>query len=124
MRSIVLLGTLALGSLGGAATVIHRSEGLDADLVARAKISPDQARARALAAVPGGSIAESEIEEENGRLIYSFDLEVDGQSGKREVEIDAITGQVLADQDDEVEDDEEHDDDRNDHEDSRIRPKR
>src|SRR5262245_13285068 len=109
MRNIILTGALALGSLGGAAAVIHRGGDFDAELVARAKISPDDARSKALAAVPGGRITESEIEEEGGRLIYSFDL-VDSQDGKREVEIDASTGQILG-QDDEVDDDDERDDD-------------
>ncbi len=29
-------------------------------------------------------------------MLYSFDLEVDGEAGKWEVEIDAITGAVLS----------------------------
>ena len=77
----------------------------------RARISADDARATALAAVPGGKIVESELEEENGRLIYSFDIEA--ADGTHDVEIDAITGQVLQSAL-ESEDDDHDDDDRDD----------
>lgn len=58
------------------------------------KITMDQARKAALAAVPGGAVKSQELEKEKGRWIYSFDI----QSGKeiREVWIDAETGKVLA----------------------------
>src|SRR5438270_10688085 len=45
-----------------------------ADLLKKAKISMDSARAIALAKVPGATVESSEIEREHGRLIYSFDL--------------------------------------------------
>ena len=73
----------------------------------RARISADDARATALAAVPGGKIVESELEEEDGRLIYSFDIEA--ADGTHDVEIDALTGQVL--QSALENDDDDHDDD-------------
>jgi uncharacterized membrane protein YkoI len=64
-----------------------------AELRARATISESQARQTALASVRGGRIAEAELEEENGRLIYSFDIA--GQNGTYDVEVDALTGQLL-----------------------------
>jgi uncharacterized membrane protein YkoI len=73
----------------------------------RARVSPEDARATALGAVPGGRIVESELEEENGRLIYSFGIEA--ADGTHDVEIDAITGQVL--QSALENEDEDHDDD-------------
>ena len=46
----------------------------------RATLSPDSAIKIALARVPGGTITKGELEEEDGRLIYSFDIKVSGRS--------------------------------------------
>lgn len=66
-----------------------------AGLFAKAAIQPEQARATALATVPGGTITKGELEEEDGKLIYSFDVTVPGQSGITEVHVDAQTGAVI-----------------------------
>ncbi len=63
-------------------------------LAARAKISGDSAVALARAKVPAGHIVEGELEEESGKLIYSFDMRVPGQRGITEVHVNAITGVV------------------------------
>jgi hypothetical protein len=109
MKKAAIMGVLALGGLAATAAFIQQTSSFDAGLVARASLAPDQARAKALATVPGGRITESEIEEENGRLIYSF--EIAGQNGVTDLEIDAITGDVVVDQDD-ADDDHDDDDDR------------
>jgi uncharacterized membrane protein YkoI len=64
-------------------------------LLKRAKIAPDSATRLALAAVPNGKVRSGEIEEEQGKLIYSFDIKVPGKSGITEVHIDPTTGAVL-----------------------------
>lgn len=69
---------------------------LPADLLARAKVSVEAARAAALARVPGGTIKAGELEEEDGALIFSFDIAVEGMEGIEEVHVDALTGEVLA----------------------------
>jgi high-affinity K+ transport system ATPase subunit B len=61
-----------------------------------AKISMKQARATALAKVPGGRIKSSELEREKGKLIYSFDIRPHTGTGIEEVNVDALTGEVLA----------------------------
>jgi uncharacterized membrane protein YkoI len=61
----------------------------------KATISPDVAMRTALTRVPGGRITEAELEEEDGRLIYSFDVRVDGRAGYDEVHVDARTGEVV-----------------------------
>ncbi len=114
MRKAAIIGAIALGSLAATAAVIQQNTSFDADLLARAAVTPDQARAKALAAVPGGRITEAEIEEENGRLIYSFELAVEGQDGVTDVEIDAITGEVLAADQDEADDGSDDDNDADD----------
>ena len=64
----------------------------------RATLSPDSAIKIALARVPGGTITKGELEEEDGRLIYSFDIKVSGRSGEEEVHVDARTGDVVKQQ--------------------------
>ncbi len=64
-------------------------------LLAKATVQPEQARATALAAVPGGTVTKGELEEEGGALIYSFDLTVPGKTGITEIHIDAKTGAVV-----------------------------
>ena len=84
------LATLA--SAGAVAPVPLREE--RPGLLARVKITEAEARALALARVPSGRVVDAELEEEDGRLVYSYDLEVDGQAGLTGVEIDAMTGAV------------------------------
>jgi uncharacterized membrane protein YkoI len=84
------LATLALR--GTTAPVALREE--SPGLLARARITEVEARALALARVPAGRVVGAEIEEEDGRLLYSYDLELDGQPGLTGVEIDAMTGAV------------------------------
>jgi uncharacterized membrane protein YkoI len=67
-----------------------------AALMRQAKVSKAVATRTALAEVPGGKVRSSEIEREKGKLIYSFDIKVAGKSGIEEINVDAITGAVLA----------------------------
>ncbi|MFL6228252.1 MAG: PepSY domain-containing protein [Pyrinomonadaceae bacterium] len=55
----------------------------------------EEARAKALAQVPGGRVKSSELEREKGRLIYSFDIRPAAGTGIDEVNVDAVTGEVL-----------------------------
>ena len=63
-------------------------------LLAKAKISADSAIALAKARLPKATISSAEIEEEDGNLIYSFDLKTAGKKGIDELNIDAMTGKV------------------------------
>ena len=65
-------------------------------LEAKAKVSKSAARKTALAKVPGGKVKESELEEENGKLIWSFDIATKGSKDITEVQVDAISGEVVA----------------------------
>lgn len=64
--------------------------------LAQAKITPAAARATALGRVKGAVIQEEGIEHEDGRLVYSFDMKVAGESGIEEVLVDAMTGAVVS----------------------------
>lgn len=65
-------------------------------MLARARVTPDSARKLALAQVANGTINEQEIEEEHGKLLYSFDIKVAGRSGIEEIQIDALSGALVS----------------------------
>jgi len=69
-----------------------------AELQKEAKISEATARATALKEVPNGTVKSSELERENGKLIYSYDITVPGKTGIDEVNVNAIDGSVVAKQ--------------------------
>ncbi len=60
-----------------------------------AKVSEADARQKALARVPGGTVQAVELEREHGKLQYSYDIKVPGKSGITEVNVNAKTGKVL-----------------------------
>ncbi len=64
------------------------------DLPALAKISFQQATAAALSAAPG-SVIKTELEIEDGNLVYSVEV-VGSDKSITEVEVDAGTGKILA----------------------------
>jgi uncharacterized membrane protein YkoI len=68
---------------------------LPAALVKRATVPEEEAAKTALAAVPNAQIKAVELEDENGRLIYSYELKVPGRSGIEEVNVNAKTGAVV-----------------------------
>ena len=72
------------------------TEESQAALQKEAKISEATARATALKAVPTGSVKKYELERENGKLIYSYDITVPGKTGIEEIAVNAIDGSVVA----------------------------
>ena len=66
-----------------------------ATLASIAQISEDSAKTIALAQVPDGNIENGELENEDGKLIYSFDIKVAGKEGIEEVHVSAMTGEVI-----------------------------
>jgi uncharacterized membrane protein YkoI len=75
---------------------LHNKEAKQAKLMAEAKVSKDDAQKTALAKVPNGMIKESELEKEHGKLIWSFDVATPGTTDITEVNVDAITGDVVS----------------------------
>ena len=91
-RNIISASQLVLGVLVASAS----AWAFDGQQFAKeAKLSLEQARTAALKQIPGGTIADEELEREPGGsgLRYSFDI----KAGKavHEVGIDAKTGSVL-----------------------------
>lgn len=64
-------------------------------LTREAKVTEAAAAATALAKVPKGTIAAVELEREGGKLLYSYDIKVAGKSGIDEVQVNAITGDIV-----------------------------
>ena len=64
-------------------------------LASKAKISEDSARAVALKRVPG-TVQGTELEHERGRLLWEFKIQRKGRTGTTEVEVNAMTGRVVA----------------------------
>jgi uncharacterized membrane protein YkoI len=63
-------------------------------------VSVDAARQTALARVPG-QVLEEELEEDDGRLVYEFDIRPTAAGvPDQEVVVDATTGQILEIDDD------------------------
>jgi len=64
-------------------------------LQAQAKVSKADAQATALAKVPNGTVKECELEKEHGKLIWSCELNTPDSKDITEVNVDAITGEVV-----------------------------
>ena len=64
-------------------------------LARRAKITESAAAATAKRRVPKAKIDAVELERENGKLMFSYDMKTPGQSGIDEVNVDAITGKII-----------------------------
>jgi hypothetical protein len=65
-------------------------------LAKQAKITESAAAATAQARVPKGVIQGVELEKEKGKLIYSYDIKTAGKSGIDEVNVDAMSGKIIA----------------------------
>ncbi len=86
-----------------------------AELKKMAKISLPQAEKTALAAVAGKdsdkTVVESELEVEDGFLVYAVEVRVKGQKGAEEILVDAGSGKVLGREAESEDDDDDDDDD-------------
>jgi PBP1b-binding outer membrane lipoprotein LpoB len=85
---------LAAVLLAGCATRHHHED--QAALQAEAKVSRADAEKIALAKAPNGTVKEGELEKEKGKLIWSFDLTTPDSKDITEVNVDAITGEVVS----------------------------
>jgi uncharacterized membrane protein YkoI len=112
--SIIVATAVALGCSSGNEPATEEYAELQVastDLLDRASVSEEQARAIALEVSSGGTIVEAELEEEGDLLLYSFEVRLT-EGGLMDVEVDAVSGEVLeAKMDDEEDDDEDDDDD-------------
>lgn len=91
------LGFLALGlsAQASAQATAPKKSKIPASLKSQAKISLEDARATALKKVPG-EIKEEELEKENGKLVYSFDIQATGHKAITEVQVSALDGSIVS----------------------------
>jgi hypothetical protein len=66
-----------------------------ARLLRRATISEDSARSIVMARIPGATVQALELENEHGRLIWSWELKVPGKTGIEEVNVNALDGSIV-----------------------------
>ena len=96
-RFIPLAALAATATISGAqGTRPHQKTETQAALQREAKMTVADARLMARKTVPGATIQAGEIEREGGKLIYSFDMKVPGKSLIDEVNIDAMTSQLVS----------------------------
>ena len=95
IRTGVLVATISFLAGSAQAQAAYKKDIPDS-LVKAAKISEETAAAAAQKRVPKGTIQAVELERENKKLIYSYELKVPGRSGVEEVNVDAMTGKVVA----------------------------
>ena len=94
MKTIIPILALALAGF-----TLHAADAATHRKTAKAmhpKITAGAAMAIAQGKVPAGKVKSHELEREKGHLIYSFDFVVKGKSGIDEVNVDAMTGAVIA----------------------------
>ena len=97
MNTKHIIGTLVVAALlAGCASEESNKEAKQARLMAEARISQTDAQTTALAQVPNGTVKESELEKEHGKLIWSFDIATPGTKDISEVNIDAVNGTVVS----------------------------
>ena len=98
MKVVLLVSAAALCVLAqrtNAQAPTYKHE-LPDSLVSKAKVTETAAATAALKKVPKGTIQGVELEREKGKLIYSYDIKVQGKAGVQEVNVDANSGKVLS----------------------------
>lgn len=95
-HSIIAAGVAALALSASAHAQAAYKKDIPDSLAAKAKITEDRAAAIAQKRVPRGAIQGVELEREKGKLMYSYDFKVPGKSGIDEVNVNAITGRIIA----------------------------
>ena len=93
MRTAFYAAALGLACVVGNTFAAESSQ---ATLMSHAKVSEVQATAIALAKVPNGVVKSSELENEKGKLVWSFDISQSSAKGVIEIQVDALTGKIVS----------------------------
>jgi uncharacterized membrane protein YkoI len=94
MKRLIIPIVASTFVFAAAGTFAH--EPTQIELQSQATVSEADARVTALAKVPTGTIAESELEREHHRLIWSFDIAQAGSKDIIEIQVDAKTGKIVS----------------------------
>ena len=95
LRYLSIVAALAVAGSSARAQATYKRQIPDS-LVKAAKITEAAAAETAQKRVPKATIASVELERENGRLIYSYDMTTKGKPGVDEVNVDAVTGKIIS----------------------------
>ena len=90
MDSKNMIAAMAAGLLLTTGTVFAADT-----VVAKAKLTQDQAAKIALKKVPHGKVSDAELEMTDGVLVYSFDIKLPDSKSIVEVQVNAVTGAVV-----------------------------
>jgi uncharacterized membrane protein YkoI len=90
-RMVVISLGVVLGLTGWISAAPSESE-----LMKQAKIDKKHAEKIALSQVLNGRFVSEEIEQENGKLVWSFDIAKTGTKNITEVQVDAVTGKIVS----------------------------
>ena len=72
------------------------AEETEAHILTEALVSKSDAEKTALEKVPDGRVKSAELEKENGKLVWSFDIAKPNTKNITEIQVDAKTGQIAA----------------------------
>ena len=89
-----LLALVVTAALGLTAATAKDKD--DPKLLAKAKITKVEAQKTALTKAPNGTVKDAELEEEKGKLVWSFDIARPVTKDITEVQVDALTGKIVA----------------------------
>ena len=94
---VAVLALAALPSLGTAQAAQHPTykREVPAALLRRAKVSEDSALKIAQARIVGGKVQALELENENGKLIWSWEFAIGGRPGIYECNVDALDAHIV-----------------------------
>ena len=95
IASAFLVVGAALTAAGAQDPLPTYQRDIPARLAKQAKVTETEAAKTAIASVPTGRISSVELEDEGGKLLYSYDIKVPGKTGIDEVHVDAKTGKLL-----------------------------
>ena len=96
MRARISFASAAIGAGLSLSMMFAQAQDTQGALKAEAKISEASARATALAKVQNGTVQSSELEKENGLLVWSFDIAKPRTKNITEVQVDAISGKIAS----------------------------
>ena len=95
MNALLISAAVTVVITSGAGAQATYKRDIPDSLAKQAKVSETVAAATAQRRVPKGTIQGVELERENGKLMFSYDIKTPGKSGIDEVNVDAITGTII-----------------------------
>ena len=98
LRNVGLSSVAFVAVVAFTASISMAAEESQSALKKQATVTEAQARKSALTKVSKGTIKSSELEKENGKLIWSFDIAKSGTRNITEVQVDAKTGKIVSTQ--------------------------